>query len=216
VHTYASDDPCEIRRIGIILIPKLCTSATTTMIGGSWTTTLPNQTSPKPRHPVTVACHQTSRLPQHPTHASSTHLLAWTNNPDGTYTENLALALSLCPKNKHRGHPHCKYNHIRPFDFEVGVFPAIGCYHSLAQHRGLAAPSDQNQITQKEKRATRTRTRNGPLHKANGTLQGRRTYYLTCRNISHNPEFPVVPSLHIGRYDISANHPRHRHRRFGE
>ena len=54
------------------------------------------------------ASYQTSRLSQHPTHASSTHLLAWTNNPDGTYTACLALA--ICPKKEHRGHPHCKYN----------------------------------------------------------------------------------------------------------
>ena len=68
------------------------------------------------------------RLPPQPTHALSTPSLAWTHNPEGTYTEKLAMARG--PKYDDRSHPHCTCNNQDTLSDPAWMYVDSG-YHEV-------------------------------------------------------------------------------------
>ena len=64
------------------------------------------------------------RLPPQPTHALSTPSLAWTHNPEGTYTGKLAMARG--PKYDDRSHSHCTCNNQDTLSERVWMYVDSG------------------------------------------------------------------------------------------
>jgi hypothetical protein len=77
---------------------------------------------------ISIMRYQTSKLPPHPTHALSTPSMAWTHNPEGTYTEKLAMARG--PKYDDRSHSHCKCNIQDTLSDAVWMYVDSG-YHEV-------------------------------------------------------------------------------------